>query len=181
MENILLESLAAFGRSAERIDDILQHADSLRLRAPLLAEMLRSLWPSFPLYACLLEAQDDSHFGVLDDNGKLRAEWADALRSGISEVGKQVECTPASLAELPPQLKLSGYCLAGAAVTFRAHRWGALALAVPKNASAGTLALVRLLLTTCGEQLAARLNAELQARRLQVLQKEVEGQSWLAN
>ena len=102
MENILLESLAAFGRSAERIDDILQHADSLRLRAPLLAEMLRSLWPSFPLYACLLEAQDDSHLGVLDDHGKLRAEWADALRSSISEVSKQVECTPASWAELPP-------------------------------------------------------------------------------
>src|SRR5216683_1431187 len=89
MANLVLESLAAFGPSAERIDDILQHADSLRLRAPLLAETLRSLWPSFPLYACLLEAQDDSHFAVLDDNGKLRAEWAEALRSGINEVCNQ--------------------------------------------------------------------------------------------
>jgi len=128
-----------------------------------------------------LEAQDDSHFAVLDDNGKLRAEWAEALRSGINEVCNQVEGTPAGLAELPAKLNLSGYRLAAAAVTFRAHRWGVLALAVPKNASPETLALVCLLLTTGGQQLAARLDAELQERRLQVLQKELEGQSWLAN
>jgi signal transduction histidine kinase len=181
MEITVIGSLAAFAHSAERIDDILRHADSLRLRAPLLAEMLHSLWPSSPLYACLLEAKDHSHFAVLDESGKLRVEWAQPLLSGIKEAGKHAECNPADLAKLPQALKLPGYLLAAQAITFRAHCWGVLALAVPRNAPPETLALVRVLLATCGERLAARLDAEVHERRLQALQKELEGQSWLAS
>src|SRR5437870_4622744 len=181
METIVMESLAALEHSAERIDDILRHADSLRLRAPLLAEMLRSAWPSSPLYACLLAGQDGSHFGVLDQSGKLRVDWAESLRNGIGEVANRLEHTPAGLTELPPALKLPGYRLAAAEVTFHARRWGVLALAVPKTASPETLALVGVLLATCSDQLAARLDAETQERRLQALQKELEGQSFLAS
>ena len=54
-------------------------------------------------------------------------------------------------------------------------------MAVPKKVSPETLRLVGVRLAIYAEQLAARLDAEVQERRLQALLKDWEGQSWLAN
>jgi signal transduction histidine kinase len=188
--------LAAFDRSREKIDDILQQADSPELRSPRLAEMLRSIWPSSPLCACLLAGKNALHFCVLDESGNPRPEWDEPLRAALNQRGKGSARKPADVVKLPQALKLPGYSLISQGIAFRpplvpnpefgnegagGHRWGVLALAVPKNASSETLAIVRMFLAVCGEQLAACLHTEAQEHVLQVLQRELEGQSWLAN
>jgi signal transduction histidine kinase len=178
METTALESLSSCERSAEKIDDIVRQADSPRLRAPLLAEMLRSLWPSFALYSCLLGDEDDPHLCVLDANGKSRNDLADLWLTSIFQPGPQLD----ELVPMPPgPLPTPAHQPAIAEITFRGHRWGVLAIAIPKDAPSETLCVVRILLKTCAEQLAARLDAEVQDRRVQALQKELQEQFWLAN
>ncbi|HLJ92162.1 MAG TPA: HAMP domain-containing sensor histidine kinase [Gemmataceae bacterium] len=181
MEIPLTQALAACEQCAEKIDDILRHADGLPLRASQIAELLHVLWPSSPVYGCLLEAAGESHLCVLDQSGKLRVEWAERLRSSMQEAGKHVPEDPASLDKLPQALKLPGRALATVAITFRAQNRGALAIAVPKNVSAETFALLRVLLRSAADHLAAYLVAEANERQLEVLKKEGEVQNWLAN
>jgi signal transduction histidine kinase len=220
MDPTLSEVLIALDRSGDKINEILRLADSSALRAPRLAEMLRSFWPSSPLYACLLEEKNGSPLCVLDGSGKLRSEWDDPVRVALNQRGKGGARKPADLITLPKTLKLSGFSLLLEEIISRplavpkdvsslnrawfanltsfanwglgtkgdqenggegGHRWGVLALAVPRNAPAEALAVGRILLTVCGEQLAARLHSKAQEDALHLLQRELDGQSWLAN
>jgi signal transduction histidine kinase len=210
MEITPMEILAAFEGVGERIDAILRQTDSLQLRALQLAEMLRSCFPSSPLYACLLRTSAVTQDCVLDQGGKPRDAWAEALRPDFDRLlGQGLPTTPQGELEskltasgrLPPALKLSNYALQSQAIATSgeldtpARAWpalagaggleqrgrGVLAVAIPKNAFAETLVQVQALLTVCSEQLALRLEVEGQAHRLDALQRELEGQSGLAS
>jgi signal transduction histidine kinase len=188
----MMELLAACRRSGEAIDAILQQAEPLPLRTSRLADLLRSFWPSSPLYACLLKGRNQAEVGVVDESGRTRSEWAEQLRHALMEravalipaptvPGSRTKRKPGDLVKLPETLQLPGYALAVEAIVFRAHRWGVLALAVSKNAPADRLTAVQLLLAICSEQLAARLDAEAQQQERQALEKELAGQSGLAS
>jgi signal transduction histidine kinase len=182
MKTTQMEILAACQRSGEAIDEILRQADQLALRTRRLAELLRSSWPSSPLYACFLEVLGHADLAVVDGDGDPHPEWAEPLRILLRI--DPAACTPrkaADLIKLPPGLKLSGYALATEEIRFRAHCWGVLALAVPKQSSGERLTAARLLLTVCSGQLAARLEAEARDQECRVLQQELAAQFCLAS
>ena len=220
MDATLSEVLAALDGSRDKVSAILRLADNSALRAPRLAETLRTFWPSSPLYACLLEEENGSHLCVLDGSGERRPEWDDLVRVALNQPGKGRGRKPSDLITLPKTLKLSGFALLAEEISSRqpsvpkdaasqnrtwlpslasfanwglgtkgseashgerGHRWGVLALAVPRNAVAEVLAVARIVLTVCGEQLAAGLQSKVQEDELHLLQRELEGQSWLAN
>jgi signal transduction histidine kinase len=197
MKMAATETLVFLQQSGEKIDEILRQTNDLPLRTARLAELLRSLWPSSPLYACLLDVSGHSHLCVLDESGERRSEWAELLHALVSQRDKSLASkTPsapvpapeeqgkvngADMVKLPQGVKLPGYLLAFQGIAFRRRWWGALGMAVPKNTPAETLAAIRLLLAIVGEQLAARLDVEAQEREHQALLKELELQSSLAN
>ena len=177
-----MEILAVCQRSGEAIDEILRQAGPLALRSARLAEMLRSSWPSSPLYACLLERRGQAELAVVDEGGEPRPEWAALLRDLFRlDPAAHTPRKPAELVKLPQGLKLSGSVLAVEEILFRKHGWGVLALAVPKNASADRLTAARLLLNVVGGQLAAQLDAEAREQQLEALRKELAAQFLLAS
>ena len=111
MDSTLTEVLAALDRSRDKLDDILRLADSSAVRAPQLAEMVRSFWPSSPLCVCQLEDKNGSHLCVLDGSGKHRPEWDDVVRAALSQRGKTSARRPTDLVKAPQALKLPGYSL----------------------------------------------------------------------
>jgi signal transduction histidine kinase len=208
MDSTLTEVLAALGRSRDKIDEILRSVDHSVARAPQLAEMMRSFWPSSPVYVCQLDDSDSSHLCVLDGSGIQRPEWDDLVSAALHQRGKGSTRKPGDLIKAPQALKIAGYsllfqeiALCASPVQKRAsfpnwilrpkaeeagepaagRRWGFLAVAIPKNVSAETLAAARIWLSACGERLAARLQGKAQEDEVQVLQRELLEQSWLAN
>jgi signal transduction histidine kinase len=214
MDPTLIAVQAALDRSRHEIDEILRLAESSAIRAPQLAEMVRSAWPSSPLFVCQLEDKNGSYLCVLDGSGKHHPEWDDLVRATLNQRGKGSARKLADLVKMPQALKLTGYSLLvedialcsspvpkrasvpnrtsfsnwilgtkgdGLSVGQREHRWGLLALGVPKIASPETSAAARIWLTGCGERLAARLQSRAREDDFHVLQSELKGQSWLAN
>ena len=192
-----MEILAALECIGGRIEAIVRQTGTPQLRALQLAELLRSCWPSAPLSACLLKANNACHIGVLDQGGKPRDAWAELLLADLDR-RREVESKRTNSGKLPPALRLSGYSLVSRAIAAapvpdahghaapgasgsEQHDWGMLALAIPKNARPETLAEMQALLTICSEQLALRLQIEAQVHHLEALHREWEGQSALAS
>lgn len=180
MEKTLPEILTAFGRIAHSVNEVLRHADDAQARSRRVTELLRSCTLPSPLYICLLEGNDQSSLCALDESGQVRSEWEAPLRVVLSQ-GGTTERRPAATVKIPQAMKLPGYSLVLEEIAFRARSWGFLGLAVPKTVSAELLAGTRALLAVCGEQLAASLHAEALEHQVQSLQRELEGQSSLAN
>jgi signal transduction histidine kinase len=176
----LTNVLAMLDRSRELTATVLYQTGNPPERAFRVAEMLRSLWPSAPLYACLLREESISHLCVLDETGKPRSDWDVPLRKVLARPGKASK-QMTDLTALPRSLKLPSQGLRTEAIAFQGRSWGFLALAVPKLASEDTDAVVRAVLSTCCQQLAFHLHVEAQARERKTLEGDLAAQAWLAN
>ncbi len=164
----------------ELVDAVLKQVGDPAQRPALLTEMLRTLWPSAPLYACLLQAGGQGQVSVRDEAGVPRPAWEDLLRDKLAK-GPTGKRTAPRAVKLPRAIKLPGHALAVEDITFAERRWGAFALARPDNISAEADACVRVVLTTCAEQLALRLYLEAHEQELQALRGLLEEQATLAD
>lgn len=84
MKMDLKDILSAIGRIPTLVNGLLQQANLPAQRAPLVAQALRSVWPSSPLYACRLLEGSQAHLEVLDAAGTARPEWAEKLEKEMA-------------------------------------------------------------------------------------------------
>src|SRR5262245_47800392 len=100
----LTELATALQRGREQTARALQQTASPAGRARLLAEVLRGLLPSAPLYACVLRGDDEPHTCGLDETGNPDPRREEILRapfnpSDLAATGWAVELAEEALTE----------------------------------------------------------------------------------
>jgi signal transduction histidine kinase len=156
------------GEALARVPELLDGALGSVDRAARLAEALHVLWPAAGLYACRLESTGGPATHALDHAGKPRPKWAAALEAPLAADG-------APHADKPPaSLHLSGHTLHVAPVAGRGRRHGALALALPPDATPADAASARALLDDCACRLALRLRLEEAEARASAAEQDLQ-------
>src|SRR6266545_6380987 len=131
--------LADLNRGRELIDSLLRQTKNSRERVALLAELLRSLWPSAPLYTAQLRDSGATHFCVLDETGSQRPDWVEILDIDSDRPAE----TGGRHSKLPLTLQLPDHDYLRHSILCDDVYMGNLGLALPSKASAEMTAVVQ--------------------------------------
>ncbi len=148
-----------------------QHADAGQ-RVTGVAAALRLLWPSLPVYACLVGDGSRLHVAVLDQQGKAYAWDGGPADSRDATERERVNVFP----RVPAP---SGHDWVTAVIAGEGVAHGALGVAIPEEAEADPG--LRRLLGLCCRYLGRWLDAESRGRERDAAWGTVAEQTWLAN
>jgi signal transduction histidine kinase len=165
--------LSTLNRASETIDSILQDASEPFQRATLLAQMIRSLQPQCPRYACSLRADDNPVLVVVDDHKRQKPKEAESL---LKELSKQIVMQPdrtGSSEEWPRVLVLQRRTWALEHFSLQGKWQGILGAVVPEGTSDESLNSLQTLLLVCCLRLGHRLEVESHERRRVRLEQEL--------
>lgn len=155
-----IRSLLGCGRELTQAAE--RTAGNPNQRATEWAKVLHACW-SAPVYACLVRAEDESFFAVLDKEGMPRPDWESRLRLELERWSERSRADKTRDAALPRALGMPGYRLAVEPVDYRGRSYGLLAVAL-HSGDADPDALPRATLAHAAEHLALVLYAEEQER-----------------
>jgi signal transduction histidine kinase len=178
MTTVLRKLLTALGRSQNLAGILEQTKDDPAARAVWLTKLLSAAWPS-PLSACFLRAEPAAPGCVLDADGRRQPAWEEALRGPLTLAADQAGPGQVRPVPWPSGMAVPGQTLAGAPVAFRAHRYGALVLAVPERDPLDETSPAVALLARWAESLALLLYLEAQERLHEDLRSELARQAGL--
>ncbi len=164
--------LTKLHHSHSLMDDILRQHREPRQRAPLLANMCRTVLPDASLHACILRGNDEVFGWVLDEDGKHRPEWAEQL---------QQELNRPQDAESRESITLDNQEVAVEAIRFRDQTHGLLGLGLPGQSDGEVTIAVRTLLVLCSRQLALCLQLEQEEHARRACEADRESLTWMAN
>ncbi|HEX5269253.1 MAG TPA: HAMP domain-containing sensor histidine kinase, partial [Gemmataceae bacterium] len=160
--------MALFTEGRALVETALREEGGTAGRLARLAAGLHALWPA-PLTAVLLAGADGTELAVVDEAGRPRPEWHDALRPQLAPgTGGDPPATPAAAAD---SLGLPEHLLHGGSVGWGGRRYGAVALALHKRTA--DAALADALLTHLADHLGFRLFLEAEGRQEQTRYRDL--------
>jgi signal transduction histidine kinase len=159
MKGSIAKILTFLDRSREFTEAVTDTAADTEQRAARLALTLAALWPT-PLSACLLLEGDCSAVRVHDDTGARRPEWEAWLQKELNHWAGQGQPGELATVSLPQALGLPNYLLGVAPLAHGDHRYGCLAVGLPKGQRSQNGMLARLVLARQAEHLGLLLNRE---------------------
>jgi signal transduction histidine kinase len=164
------DMLALLDRGQALLDSILRETIEPNQRAHRLAEGLRSLWPSAPLYFCWLRGDHEDALSAIDERGEPSAEWADLVRREMDKSDS-----------ISKVLQVQHLRLAWEPICFQGHKEGMLAIALPDGIDEESDLVLRSLLVAWSRRLAPCLRAECLERERETLQRALKEQMRLAD
>lgn len=144
MTSLTSESLARLNQVTTAVDDLFRTAAAPADRAARLADLMRNLWPTAPLTACLVRTDAGMATVVLDAAGQHHPDLAAAVAAG-------------ELGESPGERTLAGRRLLVAPAVYGDRNLGVLAVAAPADGDAAVTPGLRAALDVCARQLALHL------------------------
>jgi C4-dicarboxylate-specific signal transduction histidine kinase len=154
------------------IDDILRQHPEPHHRAPLLAELCRTVLPGASVHACILRDEDQVFGWVLDEHGNHRPEWAEQLQQELSRPRDPKDAEP---------VIVDSQKVAVEAIRVRDETHGLLAVGLPSDGDANVTIAARTLLALCSRQLALYLQLEREEQARRDCETERESMTWMAN
>jgi signal transduction histidine kinase len=154
------------------IDDILRQHPEPRHRAPLLAKLYRTVLPTVPLHACVLQGTDQAFAWVLDEEGNHRPEWAEQLQ-------RELQRPPGPKGRGPVTLDSQDVAIEDIRFRDRTHGW--LGFGLPGDGEEEITIAVGTFLALCSRQLALYLQLEQAEHERRLCESDRDDLTWLAN
>jgi len=164
--------------SQDEIDAILDQSGDSGSRMLALTRLLRSVWPSCPLYACWLFDETTPEFHVIDGAGASCPHWVELLQPVLAVPATE---THNLIHPLQRTLKLPGYVLVMASIIYHKQDFGKLAIAVREDDPSLSPADARELLATLSGQLTPRVSSAVWKKEVEALRRELFEQTRLAH